>query len=290
MKIKFNKLNLFYLPALLIFLVFLIYPLIRGFYLSFTNWNGYSSGYSFVGITNFVGLFSDNAFKTVLLNTFLYGFGSTFVQQVLGLGLALLLNNSIRGKNLFRGIIYLPALVSPIVMGFMYYLMFKFNNGSLNDILNVLGIQSVDWLSNPSVARFVIVIVNSFQFVGISMIIYLAGLQSIPKYYYEASSLDGANKFQQFLHITFPLLAPSITTSVVLNLIGGFKLYDIIMALTGGGPGFSTNSISTYIGFTYFRDQLAGVASAQGVILFLIIAVFTLALNKLLSSRIVEQD
>ena len=122
------------------------------------------------------------------------------------------------------------------------------------------------------------------------MIIYLAGLQSIPKYYYEASSLDGANKYQQFRHITFPLLAPSLTTSVVLNLIGGFKLYDIIMALTGGGPGYSTNSISTYIGFTYFRDQQAGKASAQGVILFILIAVFTLFLNKILSSRIVEQD
>ena len=131
-------------------------------------------------------------------------------------------------------------------------------------------------------------LVNSAQFVGISMIIYLAGLQSIPIEYYEASRIDGANAWQQFKSITIPLLQPAFATSIVLNLIGGLKLFDVIQVLTGGGPGYSTNSVSTLISTAYFDNQSAGYASAMGIVLFAIIALFTLMLNFMLNRRRLE--
>lgn len=280
--------NLFYIPALLLFAVFMVYPLLSGIGLSFTNWNGYSVQRSLIGLENYTRLFSDPTFRTALLNTFIYGLGSTVIQQVFGLGLALLLDRAFRGRSVARAIIYLPVLVSPVVMGTMYYLLLNFNDGALNDIAVFLGFERVAWLSDSTAAIAIIVAINSLQFLGISMIIYLAGLQTIPAMYYEASTLDGAAGWKQFRHITLPLLQPAFATSVVLNLIGGLKLFDVVKVLTNGGPGFSTHSVSTLIGVSYFDNQSAGYASAMGVVLFLIILVFTLVLNTVLNRNRVE--
>lgn len=276
---------MFYLPALALVGVFTILPLINGIGISFTNWNGYSAARAFVGADNYARLFSDPNFHTALVNTIIYGVGSTIVQQVLGLALALALDRAIRGRGIARAVIYLPVLVSPIVMGTMYYLFFAYNTGGLNDIVVALGGQRVAWLADSTTAIAVIVIVNSLQFVGISMVIYLAGLQSIPVMYLEAARLDGATAWQQFRHVTVPLLQPAFATSIVLNLIGGLKLFDIIQVLTGGGPGYSTNSVSTLISKVYFDNQNAGYASAIGVALFVLIALFTLVLNTMLNRK-----
>lgn len=283
------SINLLYVPALALFAVFTIYPLVNGVALSFTNWNGYSAERSGVGLDNYFRLFSDDTFRLVLVNTFIYGIGSTIIQQVLGLGLAVALDRKIRGRNIARAIIYLPVLVSPVVMGTMYYLLFQYNNGAFNDIVVALGGERVAWLSDSSAAIAIVVVVNSLQFVGISMIIYLAGLQSIPGELYEASSIDGATAFSQFRFISIPMLQPAFATSIVLNLIGGLKLFDVIQVLTGGGPGYSTNSVSTLIGVAYFDNQSAGYASAMGVVLFIVIVIFTLALNTLLNRRRLDQ-
>jgi len=283
------SINLLYVPALALFAVFTIYPLVNGVALSFTNWNGYSAERSGVGLDNYFRLFSDDTFRLVLVNTFIYGIGSTIIQQVLGLGLAVALDLKIRGRNIARAIIYLPVLVSPVVMGTMYYLLFQYNNGAFNDIVIALGGERVAWLSDSSAAIAIVVVVNSLQFVGISMIIYLAGLQSIPGELYEASSIDGATAFSQFRFISIPMLQPAFATSIVLNLIGGLKLFDVIQVLTGGGPGYSTNSVSTLIGVAYFDNQSAGYASAMGVVLFIVIVIFTLALNTLLNRRRLDQ-
>jgi len=282
--------NLLYLPAILLFAVFTVFPLISGVGFSFTNWDGYSPEKPFVGLENYLRLFQDETFRQVLGNTFIYGIGSMVIQQILGLALALALDRPMRGRGVARAIIYLPVLVSPVIMGTMYYLLFQFNNGAFNDIVVAFGGERVAWLSQPSAAVAIIVAVNSLQFVGISMIIYLAGLQSIPQTYYEAAMLDGAGAWQRFTGITVPLLQPAFATSVVLNLIGGLKLFDVIKVLTNGGPGYSTNSVSSLIGITYFENQSAGYASAMGVVLFVIIAIFTLALNALLNRRRLEQQ
>lgn len=280
--------NLLYLPALALFAVFTVYPLVRGAALSFTNWDGYTSSQDFVGMANYLRLLADPTFHAVLLNTVIYGVGSTLIQQVLGLGLAVALDRPSRLRSAARALIYLPVLVSPVIMGTMYYLLFQYNNGTFNDIMTALGQHRAAWLSDPGVAVGIIVVVNSLQFTGISMVIYLAGLQSIPGEYYEASSLDGATRWKQFTHITVPLLQPAFAASIVLNLIGGLKLFDIIKVLTSGGPGYSTNSVSTLISVSYFDDQSAGYASAMGVVLFLLILVVSLGVNAVLNRRSLE--
>lgn len=283
-----RRANLLYLPALAVFGVFTVYPLINGFLISLTNWNGYSADRSFVGIENYLRMFGDPLVGTALLNTFVYGVGSTVLQQILGLALALALDRAMRGRDLARAIIYLPVLVSPVVMGTMYYFFFSYSYGGLNDLVGVFGGEPVAWLSSSSGAIAIIVLVNSLQFVGISMVIYLAGLQSIPPMYYEAARVDGASTWDQFRSITLPLLQPAFATSIVLNLIGGLKLFDVIRVMTGGGPGYSTESMSTLLSRFYFDNQSAGYASAMGIVLFLIIAVLTLGLNAFFNRRRLE--
>lgn len=283
-----RRVNLLYLPALAIFGLFTLYPLLSGIQLSFTNWNGYSAEYGQVGGDNYLRLLQDGNFRTAMLNTLVYGIGSTLVQQVLGLGLALALDRALRGRGLVRTIVYLPVLVSPIVMGTMYSQLFRLEDGAINDVLGVLGIPQVNWLSDAGLSVGIIVVVNSLQFVGISMVIYLAGLQAIPQELREAAALDGANPLQRFVSVTAPLLQPAFATSIVLNLIGGLKLYDVITVLTGGGPGYSTHSVSSLITATYFDNQAAGYASAMGVVLFAVIAVLTMTLNGALNRRRVD--
>lgn len=274
-----SSINLFYLPAVILLAVFIVYPLFSGIGLSLTNWDGYSPEKTFIGLTNFAQMFKDANFRLILINTLIYGVGSTAIQQVLGLGLALLLNSKIRGRNVFRAIIYLPALVAPVIMGTMYYFIFQYQQGALNTIMTGLGFEKVAWFNNPAVSVAIITIVNSIQFVGVSMIIYLAGLQTLDQSVMEAASLDGASGWKKFWNITLPMLQPAFTTSVVLNLIGGLKLFDIIKVLTNGGPGYATNSISTYISSMYFDAQNVGYASALGVFLFILIAIITYLLN-----------
>jgi len=281
--------NVFYVPALLVLGLFTAYPLVRGVILSFQQWNGFSPKTTFIGLDNYAQLFTDANFGTAMLNTFVYGIGSTLFQQIFGLGLALLLDSKLRGRNVFRAIIYLPVLVSPVIMGTMYYLLFQYNTGTLNDIVVAFGGERQAWLADAGTAVGVIVAVNSLQFIGVSMIIYLAGLQSIPVMYHEAAMLDGAGAWQRFLHITVPLLQPAFATSIVLNLIGGLKLFDVVQVMTGGGPGYSTNSVSTLIGKTYFDNQAAGYSSAMGVALFVVIALFTLVMNTLLNRSRLEE-
>jgi len=167
----------------------------------------------------------------------------------------------------------------------MYYLLLSYNTGGLNDIVVALGGERTAWLGSANSGIAIILLVNSLQFVGVSMVIYLAGLQSIPTSYLEAAALDGASGWKRFINITLPLLQPAFATSIVLNLIGGLKLFDVIRVLTGGGPGYTTNSVSTLISISYFNNQSAGYASAMGVVLFVIIAVLTLLLSRVLNSR-----
>ncbi|WP_231933478.1 carbohydrate ABC transporter permease [Micromonospora coxensis] len=280
--------NVLYLPAVALLLVFTVYPLFNGIGLSFTDWDGYSPDHNVVGVENYQRLFSDDTFRTVFWNTLIYAVGSTVLQQILGLGLALALDRPMRARGLLRAIIYLPVLVSPVIMGTIYYLLLQYDNGALNDIVVSLGGTQQAWLSSTNGAIAIIVVVNTIQFVGLSMIIYLAGLQSIPGMYYEAARLDGAAGWALFRRITLPLLQPAFATSIVINLIGGLKLFDVIKVLTGGGPGYSTNSVSTFIGLTYFNAQSAGYAAAMGVTLFALIMALTLVLNSALNRRRVE--
>lgn len=285
MKKRARTMNMFYVPALILFAIFVIYPFMKGIFLSFTNWNGYSQSYKMVGINNYIRMLTDQNVHRAFINTIIYGVGSTFLQNVLGLALALLLNQKFRGKSVVRTMVYLPVMIAPLIMGYIMYFFFTYNNGALNDILGIFGKEAVDWLASGTRGTVILTIVNSLQFVGISMVIYLAGLQGIPDMYYEAAAIDGINPTQRFWYITLPLLMPAISSSVTINLIGGLKLFDIISALTGGGPGYDTNSLSTLVHRTYFASENAGYASAIGLISFVLIMVLSNIVLKYLDKK-----
>ena len=248
-------------------------------YLSFFKWNGYSVKKDFIGVQNYISMFNDKTFVSSLRNTLLYGFVCTFLQQVIGLAMAVFLNTKFKGRGIARTIIYMPAMVSGLVMGYIMYFFFQTKGGVMNDILSSMGLATVDWLGNGNTAIAVIIFINTWQFVGVSMVIYLAGIQGVSQSYIEAATVDGANAWQRFRFITLPLLQPALASSIIYNLIGGLKLYDVIIALTDGGPAKKTHSLATYIANRYFDAERAGYAAAIGVFSFVMIMVISMIVN-----------
>ncbi len=270
--------NLMYLPALILLSVFIFYPFIQGVRYSFTNWVGYSEHFRWVGLLQYQRFLTDPDMLRTIVNTFIYGCGSTLLQNILGLAYALFLDQNIRGKGLVRTIVYLPIIISPLIMGYISYFFFQYDGGAANDVLHVLGRAPVDWLDNGPTAVWIITFVNTYQYMGVAMIIYLAGLQAIPREYQEAASIDGASALTRFRFITFPLLMPAVTVSIVYNVIGGLKLFDVIVAMTNGGPGYASQSLSTMMYNLYFAREDAGYAATLGNIMFFIITVVGVAL------------
>lgn len=275
----YKRINWFYWPALLLVVLFVAYPLVNSFIVSLTKWNGYSQNKTFIGFENYIRMFQDKSFLVALKNTVLYAGVSTILQQIFGLALALLVDSKLKGRNVLRTIIYLPAMISGLVMGYIMYFFFQYDNGVLNDIIGWFGYGPVDWMANGSRAVAIIIFVNVWQFTGKSMIIYLAGLQGVPQAYYEAAKIDGAGKWQLFGHITLPTIFPSIVSSTIFNLIGGLKLFDVVKALTNGGPAGSTHSLATYLTYEYFYAEKAGYAGAIGVFIFAFIMIISTVTN-----------
>lgn len=276
--------NLFYIPALLLILFFVLGPLAEAFRISFTQWNGYSQDYKYVGFKNYLKLFTDSNFLTSFRNTIIYGFGSTLLQNLLGLAYAVFLNSKFKGHEIVRTFIYMPVMISSLIMGYIIYFFVQYNHGIFNEITGLFEMAPIDWMASGNRGVIIITLMNSWQYVGIAMVIYMAGLQNIPAMYLEAAEIDGATSWQRFRHITFPLLLPSISSAVVLNLIGGLKLYDVIVSLSGGGPGFSTHSLASYVSNQYFKAQNAGYSASVGIFTFLFIMavsnIFTTYFNK----------
>ncbi|TXK74030.1 sugar ABC transporter permease [Paenibacillus sp. N3.4] len=288
---KFNSpvwLNLLYVPTILLLLIFILYPLLNGIKISFTSWDGFSQDWKWFGFGNYRRMLGEQDVWIVIKNTFIYGIGSTIFQNIIGLMYALFLNHKMRTAGIAKTIIYLPVIISPLIMGYIWYFFFQYNGGAINDIIHVFQKESIDLLANAKINVWIITFVNTYQFLGIAMIIFLAGLQTIPKDYYEAADIDGASAFSKFKHVTLPLLSPAITISVVLNLIGGLRLYDVIMSLTKGGPGFASSSLSSYMYRQYFTRQDAGFASSIGILMFVFISVISLTALYLLRKRELE--
>lgn len=275
-------------PAVFLMIAFIGLPFINAIRLSFFKWNGYSQSMKFIGVENFTSLLQDKVFWRTLVNTLIYGFGSTLLQNIAGLAAALFVNRKFRGKNALRVILYMPIMISAFLMGEIIYYFVQYDGGVFNELLGYLGIAPVYWMKNGWTATIMITLVNSWQYMGLCMIIYLAGLQNIPMMYKEAARLDGAGKWKEFTFVTLPLLIPSITTAVVTNLIGGFKMYDVIVSMSGGGPNRQSMSLSYYISLLYFNDEKAGYASAIGLVTFLIIMLITLPVNVYLKKKEVE--
>ena len=276
------------IPAFLLIVIFMIVPLGNALRVSFFKWNGYSQKMKFIGLKNYRSLFSDKVFWRSTVNTFIYGFGSTLLQNIMGLSAAIFVNKEFKGRNFVRLILYMPIMISGVIMGAIQYYIFNYENGVLNNILNLFGVGNIYWMETGPRAVMIITLINSWQAMGFCMLIYLAGLQNIPKMYQEAALLDGATKRQIFFKVKLPLLMPAVTTAVITNRIGGFKLYDIIVTLTNGGPNRKSLSLSYYISLLYFSDEKAGYSSAVGIALFVIIFLVAVPINHYLRSREVE--
>ena len=283
--------NYFTFPAIIVFAIFYCFPIIASFVMSFTNWNiKRISSPKFTGLKNFSRLFSDDYFLLALKNTVLFAVVTTVGIVVLGLLLALLLNSAlVKGKAFFRTTFYLPAVLSLIVVGIMFRAVYKLDGGILNQILNMIGLSGLahDWLGDGHTALWGIVFVQVWKWSGFAMAIYLAGLQAIPKDYYEAAEIDGATPLQQFKNITLPLLAPAFTVVITQNTIGGFKVFEQVYVMTNGGPGNATQVLNTYI-YKEFSKGTLGRSSAVSLILFVVIAVIAVLLNRALTKREVE--
>ena len=280
--------NVFYIPALLLILFFVLWPLIEAFRISFTQWNGYSQDYKYIGLKNYLKLFKDSNFLIAFRNTIIYGFGSTLLQNLLGLAYAVFLNSRFKGHSVVRTFIYMPVMISSLIMGYIIYFFVQYNSGIFNEMIGIFGMAPIDWMASGTRGVIIITLMNSWQYVGIAMVIYMAGLQNIPQMYLEAAEIDGASPWQRFRHITFPLLLPSISSAVVLNLIGGLKLYDVIISLSGGGPGFSTHSLASYVSNQYFKAQNAGYSAAVGIFTFLFIMVVSNIFTNYFSKKEVD--
>jgi len=277
-----KRINLFYIPALVLFGVFVVYPFFDGIRISFTNWNGFLPDYSYVGFTNYITLTKDQWALNAFRNTIIYGFGSTIIQQVVGLSIAIFLDSKFKARGIVRTISYLPVMIAPLIMGYIIYFIVQFRGGALNDLVGLFGMAKFDWIGAGNRTVTVILIVNSLQYMGVSMVIYLAGLQNIPDMYKEAAAIDGIGAWPTFWHVTFPLLAPALSASVVINLIGGLKLFDIIRALSANAPASGSHSLVSFLTFQYFNVEQAGYSAAIGLLTFLFILIVSIIVIKLL--------
>ncbi|MFD2614874.1 carbohydrate ABC transporter permease [Paenibacillus gansuensis] len=270
-------LNLLYVPALLLFIVFIFYPFLRGIQISFTNWDGYNQGFKWIGFENYRRIFSDPDMGKIIRNTAVYGIGSALFQNLIGLLYALFLNQSIRTRGIVRTVIYLPVIISGLIMGYIWYFFFQYDGGAINDIILMFTDEPSNLLGDPNANVWIITFVNTYQYLGIAMVLFLAGLQSISKEYYEAATIDGAGAMSRFMHITWPLLAPSFTVSMVLNLTGGLKLFEVIVAMTNSGPGYASASMSSFMYLLYFGREDAGYAATVGILMFVMISIISIA-------------
>ena len=282
------KMSCFYIPAICLILFFVVRPFCETVYVSLCKWNGYSPEKIFIGLENYKEMFSDKRLLTAFINTLIYGFVSTVLQNIIGLGAALFVNSRFKGNNLIRVVIYMPIMISSLIMGYIMYFFLTYDNGVLNDILGVFGKGAVDWLADGRNGVLFITIINTWQYAGYCMIIYLSGLQNISKTYIEAAEIDGAGSFARFRYITLPMLIPAITSAVMIDLIGGLKIFDGIISLTNGGPNYSTHSMMTYLNSQYFLAEKAGYASAIGITTFVMIMVVALYSNHYLETKSIE--
>lgn len=263
-----------FLPATILFVLFFVIPLCQGIGVALTDWNGFSEERQFVGLKNFITFFSDPRAIGAIRTTLLFGLASPLLLNLFGLLLALLVDSKkVKGRVFLRTIIYLPSIISPLIMGYLWTLILSPSTGVLDRAMQQLGINaSFGWMGDVKKAIWLIIIVNVWQFVGGPMMIYLAGLQSIPTELYESAKIDGAGGWQKFRNVTWPLLYPSARINIFTNIIGSMAVFDIIMAITAGGPGYATESLSIYI-YRQSFNGFAGYATAVAIIMFVLIAI-----------------
>ncbi|WP_243290487.1 sugar ABC transporter permease [Bacillus sp. FJAT-47783] len=276
---------LFLAPVLVALTVVVIIPLVYGLFYSFTNWNGIQSS-QFVGFDHYIKLFKDEEFLYSLKFTTLFSIASVFFINFFGLSLALIVTQKLKTSKILRTVFFMPNLIGGLILGFIWQFIFIKVFGSVGDMIGAEGLKG--WLSTTETGFWGLVILMSWQMAGYIMVIYIAYLENIPQELLEAAEIDGANTFQRFRHITFPLVAPAFTVSMFLTLSNSFKLYDQNLSLTGGGPYNSTQMVAMDIFKTAFGENQMAYAQAKAVVFFLIVAAISLTQVYINKKREVE--
>jgi len=266
----------FYLLPALIYAVFFIVPTLASFYFSFTRWDLFTS--TWIGLDNYKTFFEEQALITGLRNTVVYAVITSSLKVVLGMALALLLTSKIIARGYLRSIIFFPVLVSTIGVGLTFTILMNPEIGLINNALAVVGVNGPGWLTNPSLALISVALVDVWKGVGLATVIYIAGLVSIPGEYYEAAEVDGAGRWAVFRNIMLPLARPATATVITLSLIGGLRSFDLIWAMTKGGPGFASDVIASVI-FKQYQAGFYGLSTAGSVVLFLLVTIIVVPLT-----------
>ncbi|MEZ5824809.1 MAG: sugar ABC transporter permease [Geminicoccaceae bacterium] len=257
---------------LAVFTIFVVGPLLSSFYYSFTDWNGFSSDYKFVGFANFAKIATDRLFLQATVNTSIWMVAAIVLPTALGLGLALLLDARVFGSRFFKSVFYLPICLSAVIVGQIWIWIYQPDWGLLNTIVSHVSGEKYNhaWLAKPDTALWSVIVAWSWQQTGLSMIIYLAGLTAIQAELLEACELDGANTWQRVRLVVLPLLTPSTVVVIALSVINSLKGFDILYIMTGGGPFNSSDTLAMHMYNESFKKYLMGYGSAISVVLFLI--------------------
>ena len=275
-------------PAFVLFTLFVIYPFASGLYYSLTDWDGITVT-KFIGLDNYLRLSQDSVFIKASINTFLICGASILILNPFAILIAMLLNQNLKFKGVLRSAFYIPNIMSMMAVSVLWTLILRYE-GIFNALLDILGLGSIkkDWIGEYSTVLPSIIIILFWLGTGVSIIIYLAGLNSIPTEIYEAALVDGVRPWSSFRHITFPLLMPFITINVFLGLTGGLKLFDLPYVMTGGGPGHASDTIALVIYSYAFKSSLFGYATAAGIVFLIMILAITLIQLKITRSREVD--
>ncbi|MFO7323830.1 MAG: sugar ABC transporter permease [Chloroflexota bacterium] len=276
---------LFLLPSFALLLVFSLIPFVQGLYFSLTDYPLLQSP-KFVGLDNFARLFRDPLFVASLKNTLVYMIATVALRVILGLAVAVALNGPLRGRVVFRAIFYLPVIAPLVTVSVIWRVIFDTYSGVLNAGLELLGIAPIPWLTSTAWAMPAVIIMSVWKTFGWNTVIFLAGLQGIPQQLYEAAAIDGASKWRSFIHITLPLLRPTILLAVVTSTISASQVFDQVYVMTGGGPGYSTMTLGQMVYTAGFQNYEMGYASAVSVILLLISLALTLVQFKFLGQEV----
>ena len=273
-------------PALIIFLIFSIYPIGYMIYLSFHNWDLINPVKQFVGMNNFKDLMNDALFLQVIRNSIVYMIVTVLGSIILGTLLAVFLNKDTKISRILQSVTFAPYVISMVSVAFIWQWIMDADYGLLNYFLNFFGISNIDWLNNTSIAIFSLAVISIWKSLGYNALIILAALKSVPKYIYEAAQIDDTKPMKVFFKITPPMISPSLFFLTIMNIISSFKVFETISLITAGGPMNSTNTLVYYIYEYGFKYNKIGYASAAGVILFLILGVMTIIYFKVLSRKV----
>jgi raffinose/stachyose/melibiose transport system permease protein len=266
----------FALPAVAVFAAFFLVPNLLNFVYPFTNWSAFHSGISFAGLTNFRTIAGDGSLQLAIRTTLEYALGVALFQNGFGLVLALLLERDTRFNRLFRAVFFLPVLLSALAVGYVFKALLN-SNGAVNALLSGLTGSHVDipWLGSTTWTLVLLTVIHGWKWMGLAMLVYLAGLKTIPAEVTEAATLDGAGPWRSFWSVRFPMLAPALTFNVTTALIGSMNTFDIVQATTGGGPADSTQVFNIYM-FRIFGEGLYAQASAMSLVLFGVVVVIAI--------------